>query len=630
MIYDESLASQVFAFHRGEQLSGTFLVVATGRPDGPTLDELNARIVLEINRLRDEGPTADEVLKAQNIDESGLIFGLESMTRRANFFNSNNVEYGDPLAYKEQMRALFAVTPEDVRRVARTYLTANRVRLDVTPGAPTPRPEELAVEPDVPIEIVPERPAVADTIDRTQMPEVGPAPEFAPPPVTRRTLDDGLEVLVVERPELPILTMRLVVFGGASRTPADRAGVAGLTADLLTEGTTNRTAQVLAGELSRLGANLNASADMEALTLSLSTLTKHTDEALGLFADVVLRPAFAEADLVRRRELLLASLLRQRDDAAAVARIVYPKLLYGADHPYGRPVDGVPETVQAITREDVVTYHSLLFRPNNAALIVVGDTTADAIVGQLETAALGDWEAADVPPFTFPDPSTVPGGPLYLVDRPGSAQSFIGMAEVGVPRSTEDYFPIVVMNAILGGQFTSRINLNLREDKGYTYGARSSFDFRRGPGPFLASAAVQTAVTAPALVELHKELVGVAAGERPITEAELTDARSDLVLGFPGTFSTTRGVSSTLENLVLYDLPDDYYTTYQDRLQGVTLDQVNAAATAHLHPDRMLKIVVGDRSAVASSLEDLPFVPEIAPLTVEGDPAGALETAGGE
>ena len=625
LIYDAPLASQVFAYHGTSAITGAFAVIATANPEGE-LDGIVEQIDAEIARLRDEGPTDDEVLKAQNTTESSLIFGLQAVGTRADFLNQNNVAFGDPLAYRGYLEDLFEVTPEDVQRVANEYLGPGRVRIDVAPGDPTPRDPEESIALEALEEV--EDPAIEDDFDRSNMPSMGAPPEFAPPPVERRTLSNGLEVLVVNRPELPILSMELVVKAGADRAPIGKDGIAELTADLLTEGTTSRDAQQLAGELSRLGASISASADIERMTLSLSTLTKHTDAALELFADVLLHPAFAEGDLQRRRGLLVAGLLRQRDSADAIADRVFPVLLYGADHPYGRPVEGTLETVPTITREDIAEFHGMLFRPNNASLIVVGDTTAESIVDRLEAAALGDWKAGDLPPFMLPAPEPAPSGPLYLVDRPGSAQSVLSVGEIGVPRNTPDYFALTLLNGVLGGQFSSRINLNLREDKGYTYGARSSFDYRLGPGPFEAGAAVQTDVTAPALVELHNELTGIIE-DRPVTAQELADARGRLVLSFPSGFETTGGVASRLEALVLYGLPDDYYTTYQDNLQGVTPEQITDAADAHLHPDRMTILVVGDRDTIASDLDALPFVPAIAERTIDGDPADAPATEAG-
>ncbi|WP_235963639.1 M16 family metallopeptidase [Tautonia rosea] len=627
LIYDESVASQVFAYHSTGAVSGTFNVIATGKPDSD-LNDLAARIEAEIERLQQDGPTEDEVIKAQNTTESSLIFGLQAVGTRADFFNANNVAFGDPLAYREQLQKLFDVRADDVRRVAQKYLTPNRVRMDVTPGAPTERAPEVFVNA-APVEIVPDDEPIVEEFDRSIMPTLGDAPEFSPPPVERRTLDNGLELLVVNRPELPILTLQLVVKGGATLVPEGQDGVAELTANLLTEGTATRDAQELAGELSRLGASISASAGMEQMGVSLSTLTKHTDAALALFADVVLNPAFRESDLERQRALLLSGLLRRRDSAEGIASLVFPSLLYGDDHPYGRQVSGTLETVPAISREDIVAFHSRLFRPNNAALIVVGDTTADAIIERLGQAAIGDWKAGDAPSLSLPNPEPAPKDTLYVVDRPESAQSVLAVGQIGLSRDTPDYFPVTLMNAVLGGQFSSRINLNLREDKGYTYGARTSFSFRRGPGPFSASTSVQTAVTAPALVELYKELTEIR-GDRPVTEKELADAKGRLILGFPGDFETTGGVASQVVDLVLYNLPDDYFTTYQDKVEAVTPEQVQQAAQTHLIPDRMTLLVVGDVDAIASSLEELPFVPSLTQLDPDGNPVEPAATGAGE
>ncbi len=618
LMYDKQLAASVAAFHGAQDLSGTFGIMLTARP-GQGLDDLVAKADAEIARIQAEGPTAEEVERAQAVSEARLVSSLQSATRKADFLNGNNVQFGDPLAYKGELEKLFAVTPADVQRVAKEYLGEARVRLDVNPGPPTPRAPEVTVDPETQKgEPAPTAEAIADSFDRTAMPKPEGNPDFAPPKVTRRKLSNGLELIVAERHELPILSMRLVVKGGATQAPAGKEGLGSLTAALLTEGTTDRDALELAQELAEIGANLDATADAESFGLSLSTLTRHTDKALDLFADVVLNPSFPAKDLERLRLQRLAALLRQKDDATSIAGIVLPKLLYGEKHAYGRPESGTPESVKAITRDDVVALHEKLFLPNNAALIVVGDTTADAIAAKLEK-ALASWKPGDAPDVSAPEaPSDLKPG-VYLVDKPSAAQSVLAVGQVGVPRNTPDYFAISVLNAVLGGQFSSRINLNLREAKGYTYGARSRFDYRLGAGPFEATTSVATGVTRPALAELVKELTDVV-GERPVTEAELAFAKDRLVKGFPSRFETNSGMAGALADLVLYGLPDDYYTTFQSKVEGVTPADVARAAVKYLDFDKMAVLVVGDRAAIEEELGELPFAKTIHQLDAEGKP----------
>jgi zinc protease len=624
LVFEKQRAVSATASDRSSALAGTFEVMITARP-GQALDELVTIADSEIERLKREGPTEDEVMKTQNDYEASLIFSLESATRLADFLNSNNVEFGDPKAYADRLRKLFAVTPADVKRVANQYLIAHRVRLDVNPGAPTPRAPEAVVDRGAQAASAPVAAAeIKDIFDRSKMPQVGPNPIFTPPPVVRRRLSNGLEVLIAERHRLPILSLRLFVRGGDNLAPPGKEGLSGMTASLMTEGTQSRDAMKLAGELSEIGASLFGNGGLEESSLSLSTLTRHEAKALDLFTDVLLRPSFPEADLERLRKRRSAALLRRRDTAQGVATVVFDKLLYGTGHPYGR-ID-TPESVKNMMRDDLTAFYNKIFVPNNSALIVAGDTTPDVITAKLEE-ALRDWKPGEIPQLKYPEPPQPPSDvAVYLVDKPSAAQSMLRVGHVGVPRSTPDYFPLVVLNGALGGQFSSRINLNLREDKGYTYGARSSFAFREGPGPFQAGGAVQTAVTKEALVELLKELTDITAA-RPLNDTELAFAKDRLIKGFPSRFETTAGQAGALSELVEFRLPDDYFTTYQSRIEAVTKADVERVAKQHLKPQHMTILIVGDRKTVEPKLKELPLAQVVHVLDADGNPVSPHATS---
>ncbi len=626
LVYDKPLAAFVRAFHNTSRLSGVMAVVASPRP-GQKLEEVVEVIERTIARIQADGVTDDEVLKAQNTTESGLVLGLESVGRRADFLNSNNVLEGDPLAYKADMKKLFAVIPADVKRVANQYLKGHHVRVDVNPGAPTPRAPEVAVDLSTqPPLMNPKVVEIKDEFDRNVMPEPGPTPKFAPPAVARRKLSNGLEILVAERHTLPIVTLRLVVKGGETMTSKGKEGLSGLMAGLLTEGTTRRDSLALAGALSRIGATINANAELESTSLSLTTLTKNTDEALGIYTDVLLHPAFPEKDLKRLRMQALAQLKASLDRAETIASIVFPKLVYGEANPYGRPEQGTPKSVEGLSRDDIVAFHKKLFMPNNAALIVVGDTTADAISALLES-ALHDWKSGELPKVDLPATPAAKPTSITLVDKPAAAQSVLAVGQVGVARSTPDYVPLTIMNSVLGGQFSSRINLNLREDKGYTYGARSSFSFRIGAGPFEARTSVQTAVTKESLHELMKELVDIT-GSRPITQAELEFAKGRVLLGFPNGFETAAGVAGKLSDLVVYGLPDNYYVGLRAQYEAVAKADVDRVSKQYLDPSHMTILIVGDRSRIEAPLRSLSFGASIRQVDAEGKPVSDSDTAG--
>jgi zinc protease len=433
-----------------------------------------------------------------------------------------------------------------------------------------------------------------------------PDPIFTLPRIERRKLSNGLEVLIVNHKELPLVSLNLVLKTGSAADPKARAGLASFTAALIDEGTKTRNALDISNQLAAIGARLGTGADWDLTGVSLLTLTRHMDRALEIYSDVITNPTFPENELKLQRETRLAALLQRRDDANSIAAIVYASLLYGREHPYGHPLIGDDESVRAITNEEVKRFYETYYRPNNATLIVVGDAQAETLLPKLER-AFSNWKAGDVPAVNIPQPPSRDKGVVYLVDKPGSAQSVIAIGQIGLPRSTPDYFPLVVLNTLLGGQFTSRVNMNLRENKGYTYGARTSFDYRRGAGPFAASAGVQTAVTKESVVEFLKELRGVR-GEIPVTPAELEFSKQAIIRGFPRSFETPEQISSRLTDIVLHDLRDDYFNNYIANIRAVTMADVTRVANRYLDPSKMAILVVGDRKTIEPGLRSLDSV----------------------
>ncbi len=641
LVFDKQLAVQAIASSRQFDVRGNFVVTMTARP-GQKLDDLVRIAEEQIEHLKNRGPTEDEVVKAQNAYETSLIFNLQSATRLADFLNANNVEFGHPTAYAARLKKLFAVTPEDVRRVARKHLTGGRVRLDIIPGPPTPKASEVVADrrrspaslgsrrPPVPkaAQVIVGRqaendagtalaaPAIKDAFDRSKVPEVAPNPHFTPPPVVRRKLSNGLEVLIAEQHRLPTLTLQLICRGGEDVVPPGKEGLAAMTAHLLREGTESRDAIKLAGELSEIGAALGSSGGLESSSLSLATLTRHEAKAIELFADVLLHPSFREQELARIRTERLAALLRRRETASGIARLVLPKLLYGSSHPYGRTE--TISSVKGLSRDDAVHFYKTVFLPNNSALIVAGDTTPDAITAKLEQ-ALHDWKPGQPPERKYPDPPPPKPLTIYLVDRPAAAQSLLTVAHVGVPRNTPDYFPLLVMNGALGGQPSSRIFLNLREDKGYTYDARSSFSFRQGSGLFAATASVETATTKEALFELLKEIKDIASS-RPVTGLELAFVKDRLIKSSPSRFETTRAQAATLSELAVFRLADDYFTTYQSKIEAVTTDDVARVARKYIDFEHLTILVIGDRKVIEPKLKELPYAQIVHVLDSDGNP----------
>jgi zinc protease len=465
--------------------------------------------------------------------------------------------------------------------------------------------------------------------DRSLLPKEKPDPKLTLPAVQRRKLSNGLEVLVVEHHELPVVSMNLVMKMGAAGDPAGKAGLASLTADMLDEGTATRSSLDISDQLARIGASLNIGAGWDSTTAGLRTLTRHLDRALEIYSDVISNPAFPDKDLQRLRATRLAALRQQRDSPDAIAGLVFQTVLYGRNHPYGHPLTGDETSLGSLSGEDVRGFYETYYRPNNSSLIVVGDVKPDEVVAKLEKAFTG-WKSAHVPAV---DVTAAPvqrdHSTIYLVDRPGSVQSIIQIGQVGVPRSSPDYFPLFVMNRILGGASSARINLNLREDKGYTYGASSAFSFRRGAGPFVAAAPVQGFSTKESVMEFMKELRGIR-GEMPVSPAELDGAKQSIVRGFPRGFETPDQIANALELIVTYDLPDTYFNSYIERVQAVTLEDVNRVANRYLQPDRMAVVIVGDRKSIEQPLRSLDDLGgRINVVDNEGRPAAQGGTSGG-
>ena len=631
LVYDRQIAQDVSANHNSREIAGTLQIVATAKR-GVSLDSIERVISAEIARLAAETPAKEVVDRAYNVREAGFVYGLQTVQGKSDRMNEYATFRGVPGFFEQDLARYRAVTPADVQRIARRYLTDRRLVLTVLTG---PRdaagPVRVAESPlsgggsrSVSAPESARDPGGAARAEAA-LPRASAPPRFALPQIQSRKLTNGLDVLVVEHHELPVVTLNLVVKSGSAADPAGRAGLANAVASLLDEGTATRSAIDISEQLSSIGARLSTGAEWDASTLTLTTLTRHTDAALGIFSDVLLNPAFAEAEVERFRASRLTALAQRRDDANAIAGVVYPAILYGSAHPYGRPPQGDEPSTRALTAAEVRSFYAANFLPNNSTLIVVGDVSPDEIVAKLEQ-SLGAWKPGIVSPVMLDPPSPRSGTAIYLVDRPGAAQSVITIGHVGVARSSPDYFPLLVLNNLLGGQFMSRVNLNLRESKGYTYGARTSFQYRRGAGPFAATAGVQTAVTGESIAEFLKELRGIR-GEIPVTEEELANAKRGLTLGFPRGFETPAQIAARLADVALYGLPADYFDNYVASIERVSLADISRVASAAIDPARLAILVVGDRKVIEPGLRTLGAVGNtVTVLDSEGRPV--VETTG--
>ena len=455
----------------------------------------------------------------------------------------------------------------------------------------------------------------APTVDLAKPPVLGTPKGLSLPAVVTRELPNGLRLMIVEQHELPLADFVLVVRNGGETDEPGKLGTATLATSLLKEGTTTRTSLQIADQEAFLGVSVFAGGGWDATTVELHTPTAQLDSALALFADIALRPAFPATELERLRKTRLTSLLQVKDRAPEIANRAYAAILYGSAA-YGRPLTGDEPSTNAIQQADVRRFYDAYFRPNNATLLVVGDVRPDDVERRVR-ALFGGWERHEVPVTNYGQPATAKGTTIYLVDKPGAAQSSFRIGVVGVARTTEDYFPLTVMNTVLGGSFTSRLNNNLRETKGYTYGANSGFAMRRAPGPFTASAEVVAAKTDSALIEFMKELRAI---HDTVPVDELEKAKRYLQLQLPGRFETTGGIAGQLSQLVTYDVPLSFYNSYTQNIAAVTQADVQRVARKHIDPDRLAIVIVGDRKSIEPTLKAT-GIGQVTVVDITGRPA---------
>jgi zinc protease len=455
--------------------------------------------------------------------------------------------------------------------------------------------------------------ALAQQPDRSNPPAIGPAPALRLPSVEKGTLSNGVPVWVIEQHRVPLAQVNVIMRGGSSLDRTGRYGMASLVAAMLDEGAGARSALDLADAVDFLGADLSTSSTFDYSAVRLSTPVKNLAPALGLLADVVLRPTFPANELERLKKERLSALVQARDNPAQIIGYAFPRVVFGPTYRYGTPASGLGPVIEAITADEVRAFYKEHYTSGNATIVVTGDVTLAGVKAELEKAFTG-WPSSGARGTTaaLPVAPQLTKREIVLVDKPGAAQSQIRIGWVGVPRSTADYATLQVLNSLLGGSFGSRLNQNLREEHGYTYGAASMFDMRSSAGPFLATAGVQTDKTAPALHEFFVELEGI---QKPIPAAEVEKAKNYVALGFPAEFETTRALAQKLEELIVYNLPDDTYQSFFGAVQKVTLAEVQKAAARYIQADKLAVVVVGDLKAIEPGIKALNLGPiRVVPL----------------
>lgn len=455
-------------------------------------------------------------------------------------------------------------------------------------------------------------------LDRTVVPPVGKSPELHVPAWTKLTLSNGAQLIVSERHTLPLVSFNLSFVGGANQfEPADKTGLASLTASMLSEGTKTRTGDELSNAEQMLGTDIGASIGGESGTINFLAMKDKFEPALALVEDMLVNPSFPSDALERLRARTIVSLQQSRDRTAVIANsVVFPKVLYTTEHPYGRSMSEA--SVKSVTRDDIVRFHDQFYQPSRAIITVVGDVKPEDVKRMLEK-ALAPWPAGGSP-VTFNYPAAPAAGmtTIYLVDKPGAAQSTFALGLVGPPRDTPDFYALRVMNTMFGELFQSRLNADIREQKGYSYGVSSRFAFGRGPGPFRAGGDIVTAKTDSALIEFMSQIRGIR-GERPITDEEMAAAKNALIQSLPERFSSVGAVSAAISEIYVQGLPEDYYQQFSRQVNAVSKEDVVRVAQKYIDPEHLAIVIVGDRKQIEAALAATKIAP-IVVLDVNGNP----------
>jgi zinc protease len=601
LVYDDQIATDASASLRDNEIGSQFLITATARP-GQELSKVETEIDEELARFLENGPTPRELERVKTQYMARFIRGVDRIGGfggKSDVLATGQAFLGDPEAYKVQLKRVQDATPEDLKSAARRWLSDGVYILEVHP--------------------FPTYKTATESADRSKMPVTGAPPELKLPKLERATLSNGLKVILAERHEIPVTNFRLQMDAGYAADQFATPGTASMTTALLDGGTEKRTALQISEEVALLGAQLNATSDLDTSSVFLSALKSNLDRSLDLYADVILHPSFPEADFRRLQKQRIAAIQREKVTPVPMALRVFPSLLYGLEHAYGNPLtgSGTEASVSKLTREDLVKFHDTWFKPNDATLIVVGDTTLSELTPKLEKLFDG-WKSGAVPAKNIGAVAYRPKPVVYILDRPGALQSFILAGEIAPPRNNPDEVAIETMNNIVGGNFGARINMNLREDKHWSYGASSFLFGARGQRPFMVFAPVQTDKTKESLVEINKELRDIL-GERPPTPEELAKVQANETLSLPGSRETMNEVVSSIDELVEYGLPDDYYEKYAGRVRALQISDIEAAAKRVIRPDNLVWIVVGDRSKIEAGVREL-NLGEVKFLDADGQP----------
>ncbi|MFH6982903.1 M16 family metallopeptidase [Marinoscillum luteum] len=589
LVYDEQIATSVSAYNWENEIAGIFVIQANVKPGVDNMVVENA-IKEELAKFLKEGPTSGEMKRIKTDFFAGFTRGIERIGGfggKSDILAMNAVYGGSPDFYKTRLKGMKEASISSVKSVANKWLSDGVYVLHINP--------------------FPDYETTGKDVDRSALPEVGPAATVAFPKLERATLSNGMKVVLAQRNTVPLIEFRMIFDAGYAADQYAKAGTANLTMDMLDEGTKARTALQINEELALLGAELNTGANLDQSYVTLSSLKNNFDQSLALFADVVLNPAFPQADFERLQKQQIVGIQNEKKSPVSMALRTLPKFLYGEDHAYGSPLtgSGYESTVSAMTREDLMKFYETWFKPNNATIVAVGDITMDDLKQKLEL-NFKKWKSGEVPKKNLEMVGAPNKNKIYVMDKPDALQSVIITGHLTKPYGEVSEIGVSMMNNILGGEFTSRVNMNLREDKGWAYGAFTFLYSAKGQRPFLAYAPVQTDQTAPSMKEIMGELTGYI-GDNPATKEEFEKTKTNEILSLPGQWETMNAVEGSIANIVRYGLADDYYQTYAGEVQSLELSKVQKLAKEIIDPQKMTWLVVGDSKKIMAEIKALGY-----------------------
>lgn len=589
LVYDDQIATRVAAYYSGGEIGSQFFIEADAKP-GVELSKVENAIEEELAKILKNGATEKELKRAKAQYIANFVRGIERIGGfggKSDILAQSQVWGNSPDHYKTYIEYINSTTLEDIKTTANKWLTDGIFNLEIHPF-----PNYTTIETGA---------------DRSKLPETGTPPEAKFPKVEKAELSNGMKILLAERKSVPVVNFNLLFDGGFASDQFGIPGTASLAMNMLDEGTKSKDALQLSEELLMLGAQLNTGANLDMNTITLSALKSNLDPSLKLMSDVILNPSFPQKELERLKKERIVQIKQEKASPIQMGLRVLPQFIYGKEHAYGLPFSGsgYEDEVMKITRDEIVKFHSTWLKPNNATLVVVGDITMNELKPKLEKLFSG-WKPGEVPKKNISEVKPVDKPIIYFMDRPGSQSSIIFAGQPAPPFADKDNVAIETFNDILGGAFTSRINMNLREDKHWSYGSGSFVIGARGQRPYIYFGLVQTDKTKESILEMIKEINGFVS-DKPATEEELNRVKTQNTLSLPGGWETNGAVLGAIATVVRYGLPDDYNDTYASKVTGLSLDKLHSTAKRVIMPNNLFWVVVGDGAKIRSSLQEIGY-----------------------